>query len=124
MIRESTVSWDGGRRRTFKPGMLHGRVVYERLYELSDPTDTLDPVDGKAGYYDRWAGQGKTSAYEDAAALYIIGELESGLEVFRRFTGTKVLQTCRTQPEAYKYKGVHTNDPLFEMESDGFWRAL
>ena len=39
-------------------GLVHGRIVYDRLFELSDPTDTLDPVDGKAGYFDRWAGQG------------------------------------------------------------------
>ena len=41
-IRGSTVSWDEGGGHS--SGMLHGRVVYERLYELSDTTDTLDPV--------------------------------------------------------------------------------
>ena len=45
-------------------GLVNGRVVYDRLFELSDPTDTLDPVDGKAGYFDGWAGQG--NACEDA----------------------------------------------------------
>ena len=77
-IRQSSVSMEEGGAHS--SGMVHGRVVYERLYELSDPTDTLDPVDGKAGYFDRWAGQGNP-AYEDAAQ-YIIGELEGfGLEV-------------------------------------------
>ena len=96
-IRESTVSWDEGGGHS--SGMLHGRVVYERLYELSDPTDTLDPVDGKAGYYDRWAGQGNP-AYEDAA-LYIIGELESfGLEVIaHRYEYTDIMNV--QNPEAY-----------------------
>jgi len=96
-IRESTVSWDEGGGHS--SGMLHGRIVYERLYELSDPTDTLDPVDGKAGYYDRWAGQGNP-AYEDAA-LYIIGELESfGLEVIaHRYEYTDIMNV--QNPEAY-----------------------
>ena len=47
-------------------GIVHGRKVYERVYEITDPTDTFDIVDGKAGYWDRWAGQGNP-AYEDAA---------------------------------------------------------
>ena len=79
--------------------MLHGRIVYERLFEISDPTDTLDPVDGKAGYFDRWAGQGNP-AYEDAA-LYIIGELEGfGLEVIaHRYEYTDIMNV--QNPEAY-----------------------
>ena len=79
--------------------MMNGRIVYDRLFELSDPTDTLDPVDGKAGYFDRWAGQGNP-AYEDAA-LYIIGELESfGLEVIgHRYEYTDI--TGAQNPEAY-----------------------
>ena len=80
-------------------GMMNGKIVYDRLFELSDPTDTLDPVDGKAGYFDRWAGQGNP-AYEDAA-LYIIGELESfGLEVIgHRYEYTDI--TGAQNPEAY-----------------------
>ena len=80
-------------------GMMNGKTVYDRLFELSDPTDTLDPVDGKAGYFDRWAGQGNP-AYEDAA-LYIIGELESfGLEVIgHRYEYTDI--TGAQNPEAY-----------------------
>ena len=95
--RSSTVpSTDGGAHSS---GLVHGRVVYDRLFELSDPTDTLDPVDGKAGYFDRWAGQGNP-AYEDAA-LYIIGELESfGLEVIgHRYEYTDI--TGAQNPEAY-----------------------
>ena len=95
--RDSTVSWDEGGGHS--SGMLHGRIVYDRLFELSDPTDTLDPVDGKAGYFDRWAGQGNP-AYEDAA-LYIIGELESfGLEVIaHRYEYTDIMNV--QNPEAY-----------------------
>ena len=96
-IRQSSVSMEEGGAHS--SGMVHGRVVYERLYELSDPTDTLDPVDGKAGYFDRWAGQGNP-AYEDAAQ-YIIGELEGfGLEVIaHRYEYTDIMNV--QNPEAY-----------------------
>ena len=33
-------------------GIVDGRSVYDRLYEMSDPTDSFDIVDGKEGYYD------------------------------------------------------------------------
>ena len=95
--RSSTVPIaEGGAHSS---GMMNGKIVYDRLFELSDPTDTLDPVDGKAGYFDRWAGQGNP-AYEDAA-LYIIGELESfGLEVIgHRYEYTDI--TGAQNPEAY-----------------------
>ncbi|MEC8938923.1 MAG: M28 family peptidase, partial [Candidatus Thermoplasmatota archaeon] len=80
-------------------GLLHGRVVYERLYEITDPANALDPVDGKAGYYDRWAGQGNP-AYEDAA-MYLISELEGmGLEVIQhRYEFTDIFRV--QNPEAY-----------------------
>ncbi|RPG72875.1 MAG: M28 family peptidase, partial [Euryarchaeota archaeon TMED192] len=96
-IREPSVAIEEGGGHS--SGMLHGRIVYERLYEISDPTDTLDPVDGKAGYFDRWAGQGNP-AYEDAA-LYIIGNLESfGLEVIaHRYEYTDIMNV--QNPEAY-----------------------
>ena len=96
-IRQTSVAVeDGGGHSS---GLVHGRVVYDRLFELSDPTDTLDPVDGKAGYFDRWAGQGN-AAYEDAA-LYIIGELEGfGLEVIaHRYEYTDIMNV--QNPEAY-----------------------
>ena len=111
--REITVGIDDGGQHS--GGIVHGRVVYERLFELSDPTDTLDPVDGKAGYYDRWAGQGNP-AYEDAA-LYIIGELESfGLEVIaHRYEYTDIMGA--QNPEAYnicayKWGSEYTNEWL------------
>ena len=80
-------------------GLLHGRLVYERLYEITDPANALDPVDGKAGYYDRWAGQGNP-AYEDAA-MYVISELEGlGLEVIQhRYEFTDIFRV--QNPEAY-----------------------
>ena len=95
--RSPTVPIDEGGAHS--SGMMNGKTVYDRLFELSDPTDTLDPVDGKAGYFDRWAGQGNP-AYEDAA-LYIIGELESfGLEVIgHRYEYTDI--TGAQNPEAY-----------------------
>ncbi|MBT87024.1 MAG: hypothetical protein CMA62_05885, partial [Euryarchaeota archaeon] len=96
-IRQASVTPDeGGAQST---GLVHGRIVYDRLFELSDPTDTLDPVDGKAGYFDRWAGQGN-AAYEDAA-LYIIGEMEGfGLEVVaHRYEYTDIMNV--QNPEAY-----------------------
>ena len=87
---------EGGAHST---GLIHGREVYDRLFQLSDPTDTLDPVDGKAGYFDRWAGQGNP-AYEDAA-LFIIEELGGfGLEVIaHRYEYTDI--TGAQNPEAY-----------------------
>ena len=96
-IRQASVSVEeGGSHST---GLVHGRTVYDRLFELTDPTDTLDPIDGKAGYFDRWAGQGN-AAYEDAA-LYIIGELEGfGLEVIaHRYEYTDIMNV--QNPEAY-----------------------
>ncbi len=87
---------EGGAHST---GLLHGRIVYDRLYEITDPANSLDIVDGKAGYYDRWAGQGNV-AYEDAA-LYLISELEGfGLEVkTHRFEFTDIFNV--QNPEAY-----------------------
>ena len=96
-VRQTSVSMEEGGGHS--AGLVHGRIVYDRLFELSDPTDTLDPVDGKAGYFDRWAGQGN-AAYEDAA-LYIIGELEGfGLEVIaHRYEYTDIMNV--QNPEAY-----------------------
>ena len=95
--REMGVSVaEGGAHST---GLLHGRIVYERLHEITDPTNALDPFDGKAGYWDRWAGQGNM-AYEDAAQ-YLISELGSfGLEVMaHRFEFTDIFDI--QNPEAY-----------------------
>jgi len=80
-------------------GIVDGRSVYNRLYEMTDPTDSFDIIDGKEGYYDRWAGQGNP-AYEDAAQ-YLISELSSfGLEVIgHRFEFTDI--TGSQNPEAY-----------------------
>jgi len=79
-------------------GLLHGRTVYDRLYEITDPAISID-VDGRQGYWDRWAGQGNP-AYEDAAQ-YLIQELSSfGLEVRQhRYEFTDILQV--QNPEAY-----------------------
>ena len=80
-------------------GIVHGREVYERLYRITDPTNSLDPFDGKEGYWDRWAGQGN-AAYEDAAQ-YLIAEFSSfGLEVMsHRYEYTDMLGA--QNPEAY-----------------------
>jgi len=86
---------EGGAHST---GLLHGRTVYDRLYEITDPAISID-VDGRQGYWDRWAGQGNP-AYEDAAQ-YLIQELSSfGLEVRQhRYEFTDILQV--QNPEAY-----------------------
>ena len=96
-VRDSTTSVDDGGFHS--SGIVHGREVYERLYEITDPTDSLDPIDGKEGYWDRWAGQGN-AAYEDAAQ-YLISELSSfGLEVMsHRYEYTDMLGA--QNPEAY-----------------------
>ena len=80
-------------------GIVSGKIVYDRLFEITDPSNSLDIVDGKEGYYDRWAGQGNP-AYEDAAQ-YLINELSSfGLEVkTHRYEFTDILGS--QNPEAY-----------------------
>jgi len=95
-IRPSIASMDQG--GPYSSGLLHGRIVYDRLHEITDPGLAVD-VDGRAGYWDRWAGQGNP-AYEDAAQ-YLIGELESfGLEVMtHRFEFTDIFSV--QNPEAY-----------------------
>jgi len=96
-------------------GLVHGRDVYETLFEMTDPANSLDPVDGKAGYWDRWAGQGNP-AYEDAAQ-YLISELSSfGLEVMaHRFEFTDILGNQNPESYnvcAYKWGSVFTDEWL------------
>lgn len=95
--RAMTLSKDEG--GVHSTGIIDGRSVYNRLYEITDPTNTFDIIDGKEGYYDRWAGQGNP-AYEDAAQ-YLISEMSSfGLEVIsHRFEFTDI--TGSQNPEAY-----------------------
>jgi hypothetical protein len=71
-FRPQTTGLDQGGAHS--SGLLHGRIVYDRLHEITDPGLALD-VDGRSGYWDRWAGQGNP-AYEDAAQ-YLISELDS-----------------------------------------------
>ena len=111
--RESSVPVNEGGAHS--SGVVHGRVVYERLHEITDPSNTLDPIDGKAGYWDRWAGQGNP-AYEDAAQ-YIIAELSSfGLEVMaHRFEFTDIFGSQNPESYnvcAYKWGSVFTNEWL------------
>lgn len=96
-------------------GIVHGRMVYERLYEITDPTNSLDPIDGKEGYWDRWAGQGNP-AYEDAAQ-YLISEMSSfGLEVIsHRYEFTDVFGSQNPESYnicAYKWGSVYPNEWL------------
>jgi len=103
---------EGGAHST---GLLHGRIVYDRLYEITDPANSLDIVDGKAGYYDRWAGQGN-AAYEDAAQ-YLISELQGfGLEVkTHRFEFTDIFNVQNIEAYnicAYKWGSLEINEWL------------
>ena len=95
-VRPQTTGLDQGGAHS--SGLLHGRIVYDRLHEITDPGLALD-VDGRSGYWDRWAGQGNP-AYEDAAQ-YLISELDSfGLEVMtHRFEFTDIFNI--QNPEAY-----------------------
>jgi hypothetical protein len=111
--RASSVAVDEGGLHS--SGLVHGRDVYETLFEITDPANSLDPVDGKAGYWDRWAGQGNP-AYEDAAQ-YLISELSSfGLEVMtHRFEFTDILGNQNPESYnvcAYKWGSVFTNEWL------------
>ena len=96
-VRDSTTSVDDGGFHS--SGIVHGREVYERLYRITDPTNSLAPFAGKEGYWARWAGQGN-AAYEDAAQ-YLIAEFSSfGLEVMsHRYEYTDMLGA--QNPEAY-----------------------
>ena len=100
-LRPSLIGLDQGGAHS--SGLLHGRTVYDRLYEITDPAISIFDVDGREGYYDRWAGQGNP-AYEDAA-MYLIDEMESfGLEVMaHRFEFTDIL--AYQNPEAYNICG-------------------
>ena len=95
-LRPQTTGLDQGGAHS--SGLLHGKIVYDRLHEITDPSLALD-VDGRSGYWDRWAGQGNP-AYEDAAQ-YLISELDSfGLEVMtHRFEFTDIFNI--QNPEAY-----------------------
>ena len=95
-LRPQTTGLDQGGAHS--SGLLHGKIVYDRLHEITDPGLALD-VDGRSGYWDRWAGQGNP-AYEDAAQ-YLISELDSfGLEVMtHRFEFTDIFNI--QNPEAY-----------------------
>ena len=109
---EAVAVEDGG---IHSSGLVNGRGVYETLFEITDPSNSLDPVDGKAGYWDRWAGQGNP-AYEDAAQ-YLISELSSfGLDVMsHRFEFTDILGNQNPESYnvcAYKWGSVFTNEWL------------
>ena len=111
--RSSTTGVEAG--GVHSSGIVHGKEVYERLYEITDPANSLDPFDGKEGYWDRWAGQGNP-AYEDAAQ-YLITELSSfGLEVMsHRYEYTDMLGN--QNPEAYnvcayKWGSLHIDEWL------------
>ena len=95
-VRPQTTGLDQGGAHS--SGLLHGRIVYDRLHEITDPGLALD-IDGRSGYWDRWAGQGNP-ACEDAAQ-YLISELGSfGLEVMtHRFEFTDIFNI--QNPEAY-----------------------
>ena len=115
LLSERAATVAEGEGGTHSSGVVHGRVVYERLHEITDPANSLDPVDGKAGYWDRWAGQGNL-AYEDAAQ-YLISELSSfGLEVMsHRFEFTDILGNQNPESYnvcAYKWGSVFTDEWL------------
>ena len=115
LLSERAATVAEGEGGTHSSGVVHGRVVYERLHEITDPANSLDPVDGKAGYWDRWAGQGNL-AYEDAAQ-YLISELSSfGLEVMtHRFEFTDILGNQNPESYnvcAYKWGSIVTDEWL------------
>ena len=66
IIRQEMAIYNKEEGATHSTGLVSGRGVYNTLNLLTD--DTPDPVswDGRAGYWDRWAGQGNL-AYEEAA---------------------------------------------------------
>ncbi len=103
VVRQTAAAHDdaaGGRHST---GIINGRTVYDRLHEITDPSSDLSDIDGRQGFFDRWAGQGNP-AYEDAAQ-YLIQQLDSfGLEVkTHRFEFTDIFE--KQNPEAYNICG-------------------
>ena len=103
VVRQEKAIYDKSQGSTHSTGVVDGRSVYNRLSLLTD--DTLDSVswDGRAGYWDRWAGQGNL-AYEEAAQWLHL-ELESfGLEVMdHRFEFTDIFGN--QNPESYNVCG-------------------
>ena len=97
----------------FATGIMNGRTVYDRLYEITNPAIDITDVDQRMGYWDRWAGQGNP-AYEDAAD-YLVAELESfGLDVeIHRFEFTDIFG--KQNPESlnvcgYRWGKVQQNE--------------
>ena len=103
VIRPSAPGFGPDAGGDFATGIMNGRTVYDRLYEITDPTPDTTDIDRRMGYWDRWAGQGNP-AYEDAAN-YLVAELESfGLEVVKhRFEFTDIFS--KQNPEALNVCG-------------------
>ena len=103
VIRPSSPGFGPDEGGDFATGIMNGRTVYDRLHEITDPTPDITDIDGRMGYWDRWAGQGN-AAYEDAAN-YLVAELESfGLEVIKhRFEFTDIFS--KQNPEAINVCG-------------------
>ena len=115
ILIERTMSVGVPEGGVYSSGLVDGRTVYDRLFEITDPTDSFDVIDGKNGYYDRWAGQGNP-AYEDAA-LYLIDELtDFGLDVkSHRFEFTDIFGNQNPESYnvcAYKWGSEVTNEWL------------
>mgnify|MGYP005669594137 FL=1 len=103
IVRQEKATYQKDQGSRHSTGLVSGRSVYNTLHFLTD--DTPDPVswDGRAGYWDRWAGQGNL-AYEEAAQWLHL-ELESyGLEVMdHRFEFTDIFGN--QNPESYNVCG-------------------
>ena len=109
-LRPTTTSVEQG--GVHSSGVVNGKDVYDRLYVLTDPGLSFD-VDGRDGYWDRWAGQGNP-AYEDAAQ-YLINEMEGfGLEVIaHRYEFTDIFGAQNPEAyniSAYKWGSLYPNE--------------
>ena len=103
IVRQEMAVYDKGQGASHSTGLVSGRDVYNTLVLLTD--DTPDPVswDGRAGYWDRWAGQGNP-AYEEAAQWVNTTLKSYGLEVMdHRFEFTDIFGN--QNPESYNVCG-------------------
>ena len=103
VVRQEMAIYEKSQGSAHSTGVVSGRSVYNHLSLLTDDTPDIVSWDGRAGYWDRWAGQGNL-AYEEAAQWLHL-ELESfGLEVMdHRFEFTDIFGN--QNPESYNVCG-------------------
>ena len=103
VVRQEMAVYDKSQGSAHSTGVVSGRSVYNHLSLLTDDTPDIVSWDGRAGYWDRWAGQGNL-AYEEAAQWLHLELEDFGLEVMdHRFEFTDIFGN--QNPESYNVCG-------------------